>query len=76
MEDNQFIDFTIALQYDSYGEKFLTDFDRMFIHKKRSALLNDKEYQLPEELEIKIIKKLHYIEKTNWTNPYENGSYY
>ena len=67
---NRFIQLTVALQYDSYGEKYLTDFDRMFIHKNRSALLNDKDYQLPEQVEAKIERKLNYITKHNWKSPY------
>ena len=70
MNKDAFIKLTIALQYDSYGEKYLTDFDRMFIQKKRSALLNDKEYELPPKLTEKIIGKLKYIERTKWESPY------
>lgn len=69
-DDQTFINLTYALQYDSYGEKYLTDFDRMFIHQYRSALLNDREYQLPKELEEKIYNKLLYIKKTGWKSPY------
>lgn len=61
---------TIALQYDSYGEKYLTDFDRMLIHQNRSALINGKDYQLPDHVEEKIKPKLNYINKYNWESPY------
>lgn len=67
---NRFLQLTVALQYDSYGEKYLTDFDRMFIHLNRSALLNGKDYQLPEQVEAKIERKLNYITKHNWESPY------
>ncbi len=66
----RFIELTIALQYDSYGEKYLTDFDRMFIQQNRSALLNSRPYQLPDYLEEKIESKLNYINKNNWESPY------
>lgn len=58
-----------ALQYDSYGEKYLTDFDRMFIHKEISSILNNEEYKLPLELEEKIQIKLRYITEIKWTHP-------
>lgn len=66
----RFIELTIVLQYDSYGEKYLTDFDRMFIQQNRSALLNSRPYQLPDYLEEKIESKLNYINKNNWESPY------
>lgn len=69
-ESNRFIDLTIALQYDSYEEKYLTDFDRMFIQQNRSALLNSRPYQLPDYLEDKIETKLNYINKYNWECPF------
>lgn len=68
MED-RFTELTTALQYDSFGEKYLTAFDRMLINKERSALLNNKTYQLPEALERKIESKLNYINKYNWKAP-------
>lgn len=68
-ESNRFIDLTIALQYDSYGEKYLTDFDRMFIQQNRSALLNNRHYQLPEKVEQKIDEKLKFINQKNWECP-------
>lgn len=67
---NRFIQLTVALQYDSYGEKYLTDFDRMFIHLNRSALINGRAYQLPDHVEAKIEIKLNYITKHNWESPY------
>ena len=67
---DRYLQLTVALQYDSYGEKYLTDFDRMFIHLNRSALLNGKDYQLPEQVEAKIEIKLNYITKHNWESPY------
>lgn len=67
---DRFQELTVALQYDSYGEKYLTDFDRMLIHQNRSALLNDKPHQLPNYLEEKIKPKLNYINKYNWISPY------
>lgn len=61
---------TLALQYDSYGEKYLTDFDRMFIHKAISAEIQNREHHLPEWVEKKIKPKLEYIIKKNWQSPY------
>jgi|GEM_PF-6692495 len=69
-ESDRFIELTIALQYDSYGEKYLTDFDRMFIQQNRSALLNSRPYKLPDYLEEKIETKLNYINKNNWESPF------
>ena len=69
-ESDRFIELTIALQYDSYGEKYLTDFDRMFIQQNRSALLNSRQYQLPDYLAEKIETKLNYINKYNWECPF------
>lgn len=69
-ENDRFTDLTLALQYDSYGEKYLTDFDRMFIQKNRSALINDKEYQLPDHVEEKIKIKLQYIKSKKWECPF------
>jgi hypothetical protein len=63
------IDLKLALQYDSYGEKYLGDFERMLIQKKRSANLNEKKYELPPELETKIQEKLNYIQKKKWESP-------
>ena len=62
--------YLVALQYDSYGEKYLTAFDRMFIHKGISALLNNKQYILPENLQEKMQPKLEYIIKAKWESPY------
>ena len=67
---DRYLQLTVALQYDSYGEKYLTDFDRMFIHQNRSALINGRAYQLPDHVEEKIKPKLNYINKYNWENPY------
>ena len=58
------------LQFDSYHTKFLGDFDRMFIQKKRGAILNGRDYQLPQELEEKLKTKNEYIVKTNWESPF------
>ncbi len=69
-DSNRFLELTVALQYDSYGEKYLTDFDRMFIQQNRSALLNSRPYQLPDYLEEKIESKLNYINKNNWESPF------
>lgn len=68
--NNRFLELTVALQYDSYGEKYLTDFDRMFIQQNRSALLNNRHYELPGYLEEKIEPKLIYIKKYNWECPF------
>ena len=67
---DRYLQLTVALQYDSYGEKYLTDFDRMFIHQNRSALINGRAYQLPDHVEEKIRPKLNYINKYNWESPY------
>lgn len=67
---DRYLQLTVALQYDSYGEKYLTDFDRMFIHQNRSALINGRAYQLPDHVEEKIKPKLNYINKYNWESPY------
>ncbi|MBU4536957.1 MAG: hypothetical protein L6264_07455 [Weeksellaceae bacterium] len=68
--DERFLQLTVALQYDSYGEKYLTDFDRMLIHQNRSALLNGKDYQLPDTVEEKMTTKLNYITKHSWVSPF------
>ncbi|QIY83376.1 hypothetical protein HER18_07465 [Chryseobacterium sp. NEB161] len=68
-DSNRFIELTTALQYDSYGEKYLTDFDRMLIQQNRSALLNSRPYQLPPKVEEKIETKLEYIKTKNWECP-------
>ena len=70
IETDQFTELTTALQYDSCEEKYLSAFDRMFIQKKRSALLNDTEYTLPESVNQKVQTKLSYIKKTGWISPY------
>lgn len=59
-----------VLQFDSYHTKHLTPFERMFIHKKRSALISGYHYQLTKELESKIKTKIEYIEKINWRSPF------
>lgn len=61
---------TIALQYDSYGEKYLTDFDRMFIHKEISSIWNESGYVIPEDVEGKIQIKLRIINQLQWESPY------
>ncbi|MFC3159010.1 hypothetical protein SAMN05443633_107167 [Chryseobacterium arachidis] len=61
---------TIALQYDSYGEKYLTDFDRMFIHKELSSIWNETSYVIPEEVENKIQVKMRIINQLQWESPY------
>lgn len=68
-DSNRFIELTTALQYDSYGEKYLTDFDRMLIQQNRSALLNSRPYQLPDQVEEKIEIKLNYIQSKKWECP-------
>ncbi|KFF26820.1 hypothetical protein [Chryseobacterium vrystaatense] len=60
----------IALQYDSYGEKYLTDFDRMFIHKEISSIWNETHYAVPEDVEGKIQIKLRIINQLQWESPY------
>ncbi len=69
-ESDRFIELTKALQYDSYGEKYLTAFDRMFIQQNRSALLNNRHYELPGYLEEKVTTKINYINKYNWESPF------
>ena len=68
-QSERFIDLTIALQYDSYAEKYLSDFDRMLIQKARSALMKDERYKLSADLEGKIQDKLNYIHKKDWEAP-------
>lgn len=68
-ESTRFSELTIALQYDSYGEKYLTDFDRMLIQQERSALLNSRHYKLADKVEEKIQIKLNYIKTKNWECP-------
>lgn len=68
-ENERFEKLTIALQYDSYGEKYLTAFDRIFIHKERSSLLNSQVYLLPADVEEKINTKLIFIKSKNWESP-------
>lgn len=68
-ESERFEKLTTALQYDSYGEKYLTAFDRIFIHKERSALINSRVYLLPVDVEEKIQKKLIFIKSKNWESP-------
>lgn len=60
---------TISLQYDSYCEKYLTDFERMYIHKERSELLNFRAWKIPESIEEKIRTKINYITSKNWVAP-------
>lgn len=60
-----------ALEYDSYGNKRLTDFDRMFIHKERSAIINGYKYTVPDHVEEKIQAILLFINLTNWKKPKE-----
>lgn len=60
--------FTV-LQYDSYGEKKLTAFDRMFIHKKISAFLNEKPYELPPKTEKKVKEIIYIIDRLAWESP-------
>jgi len=68
-ESERFEKLTIALQYDSYGEKYLTAFDRILIHQERSALINSQSYQLPADVEEKIKTKLIFIKSKNWEAP-------
>lgn len=68
--EDRFLQLTVALQYDSYGEKYLTDFDRMLIHQNRSAVINGKDYQLPAAVEEKMKTKLIYIIKHSWVSPF------
>ncbi|KMQ63020.1 hypothetical protein ACM46_13805 [Chryseobacterium angstadtii] len=61
---------TVALQYDSYGEKYLTDFDRMLIHREISSIWNESGYVVPEDVEGKIQVKLRIINQLQWESPY------
>ena len=54
----RWFELTIALQYDSYGEKYLNAFERMYIHKERSELLNLRNWKIPVSIEEKIKEKL------------------
>ncbi|MBP7174040.1 MAG: hypothetical protein KBA33_08260 [Cloacibacterium sp.] len=60
----------LVLQYDSQVEKHLTDFDRMFIQKERSAYLQGVPYQMNDKTEEKIQYILTIVERINW-NPEE-----
>ena len=53
----RWFELTIALQYDSYGEKYLNAFERMYIHKERSELLNLRNWKIPVSIEEKIKEK-------------------
>lgn len=68
-ESERFEKLTIALQYDSYGEKYLIWYERIFIHQERSALLNSRVYHLPADVEEKINTKLTFIKSKNWESP-------
>lgn len=68
-ENERFEKLTIALQYDSYGEKYLTWYERIFIHQERSALINSQYYQLPVDVEEKIQTKLNFVKSKNWEAP-------
>lgn len=65
----RFEDLTTALQYDSYGEKKLTDFDRMFIAKERSAVINGFRYAVPPDVEQKIQDILYIVKRLQWEKP-------
>jgi len=60
---------TTALQYDSYCTKMLTDFDRMLIHKERSALLNGQSHQLAPEVEEKVQRITALVKQMKWKKP-------
>lgn len=68
-ESERFEKLTTALQYDSYGEKYLTAFERILIHQERSALINSRVFELPETIEEKIKTKLIFIKSKNWESP-------
>ncbi|WP_102980145.1 hypothetical protein [Chryseobacterium scophthalmum] len=68
-ESERFEKLTIALQYDSYGEKYLTAFERILIHQERSALINSRVFELPQTIEEKIKTKLIFIKSKNWESP-------
>ena len=65
----RWFELTIALQYDSYGEKYLTAFERMYIHKERSDLLNFRNWKIPDTIEEKLKVKLNFIISKNWEAP-------
>lgn len=69
IESDRYEKLTIALQYDSYGQKYLTTFDRILIHKERSALINSKDYKIPTDVEEKVKTKLIFIKSKNWESP-------
>lgn len=57
---------TIVLQFDSQYERVFTPFERMYLHKERATLLQDKNFEQPQELEDKIQQTLQRIERIEW----------
>jgi hypothetical protein len=70
MNEQRFDQLFLVLKYDSYGEKLLTDFDRMFVHKERGSILGRTGWKVPEDTEKKIRKILNTIERLQWESPY------
>ena len=69
---HRLVELGLVLQFDSYLQDngftpLLTTFERMFINKERSNLLNNEfYYQLPSELDKKIELILTHIHNQNW----------
>lgn len=57
---------TIVLQFDSQYERVFAPFERMYLHKERATLLQDKNFEQPQELEDKIQQTLQRIERLEW----------
>lgn len=57
---------TIVLQFDSQYERVFAPFERMYLHKERATLLQDKNFEQPQELEDKIQQTLQRIERIEW----------
>ncbi|MCT3661075.1 hypothetical protein HZR00_00915 [Elizabethkingia anophelis] len=69
---DRYEELTVVLQYDSYGEKHLSAFDRMFIQSERSALMNNAFYKLPPATEMRVQKVLSIVNQLKWKSPFNN----
>jgi len=70
-ESERFVELTRILQYDSCFIKKLTDFDRMFLHKERAAIIGGTNWKIPKYLENKVQAINRHIEQINWMPPDE-----
>lgn len=67
---NRYEELTVVLQYDSYGEKHLRAFDRMFIQAERAAILGERKYTIPVYVEHKVQNILIIIHQLKWESPF------